>query len=101
MIISFNNHYDGADKDWDKPIPLDPVRAFDAAFQFLYKLKLDKSIVHTIVTPGVREGCILAAYHALMGHFPYVLYSLRDEGKWLWVRADLQDWRDKYRHERR
>lgn len=101
MIISFNNHYSNPDVSWVGPLPLDPKRAFDAAFKFMLKLKLDKSITHTIVSPGVREGCILTAYHALMGHFPYVLYAIREGENWTWVQANLQDWRDKYRNQRR
>ena len=100
-VISFNNHYQKADFTWIGPLPLDPSRAFDAAFKFLKNINLDLSKVHTLVAPGVREGCILTAYHSLMGHFPYVLYSLRNGEEWTWVQADLQDWRDKYRHERR
>ena len=100
MIISFNSHYEGADYTWATSIPLDPDRAFDAAFQFMKELKLDKSGVHTIIAPGVREGCILGAYHALMGHFPIVLYPIRKGEKFVWIRAPLQEWRDKYRSER-
>mgnify|MGYP001584071823 CR=1 FL=1 len=100
MIVSFNSHYQDPDIEWPGPLPLDPKRAFDAAFKFMAKLKLDKSVVHTLVAPGVREGCIIAAYHTLMGHFPYVLYSIREGDKWIWLQANLQDWRDKYRHQR-
>ena len=101
MIISFNSHYEGADYTWTSSIPIDPDRAFDMAFCFLKDLGLSKSTVHTIVVPGVRESCIIAAYHALMGHFPHVLYPIRKDDKYIWVKAPLQEWRDKYRSERR
>lgn len=100
MIISFNGHYEGANWTWEGPLPLDPDRAFDAAFCFMKGLHLDKSKVYTIVAPGVREGCIIVAYHALMGHFPFVLYPVRREDEYVWLQADFQAWRDTYRNKR-
>ncbi len=101
-VISFNNHYNKhVDYFFDKNLRLDPEPCFEEVFHFLANLRLDKDIVHTIIAPGVREGIVISAYHALFGHFPTILYALRRGDKYVWVTAQLQEWRDIFRKQRR
>lgn len=100
-IISFNSHYHSkTDHFFNNHLRLDPEPCFEEVFEFLSSCNLDRDSIHTIVAPGVREGVVLAAYHALFGHFPNVLYALRRGEKYVWVRADLQEWRDIFRRKR-
>lgn len=106
-ILSFNNHYapEKADYNWQGTLRLDPDSCYEQVFNWMLRCKLDKDLVHTIVMPGVREGIVVSAYHALMGHFPIAIYSLRRRGhdgveRYVWVSAPLQEWRDYFRTKR-
>ena len=102
MVISFNNHWPKhADHEWPGTMHLNPERCLKEVFKWLKGLDLPKDQVHSIVMPGVREGLVLTAYHALMGHFPIVFYSNRDgKNKYVWKEHELQGWRDQMRSRR-
>lgn len=101
-VVSFNNHWPNpVDYSWRGSLPITPDVCFGAVFDWMAKLGLEKDRVHTVVVPGVRESLVLAAYHALMGHFPNVAYSMRKDGRYVWSVSPLQEWRDDARGERR
>jgi hypothetical protein len=102
MIISFNNHFPNpVDHYWPRNLPLTPEICAGSVFDWLLGLNLSKDEVHTIIMPGVREGLILVAYHAVMGHFPNVVYSMREDGRYVWIELKLQEWREGARSARR
>jgi len=99
--ISFNNHYPHeVDHFWPSNLPIKPDVCFEAVFKWLKKCDLSRDEVHTVVMPGVREGIVVCAYHALMGHFPIVLYSRMERGKWVWDCFEMQTARQQKRGNR-
>lgn len=103
MIISFNSHYPHKEVDhhWPANLPFEPQLCFETIFGWLANLNLDPNTTHTLVMPGVREGIVLLAYHALMGHFPNVLYSRREDDQWIWDSFPMQKVREEWRSKRR
>lgn len=102
MIVSFNNHWPNhVDHNWSGPMPINPDRCLKSVFKWLKGLELSKDEIHSIVLPGVREGLVVTAYHALMGHFPTVYYSMRNnQGRYVWREQKLQTWREEMRTKR-
>lgn len=100
MIISFNNHYSGHDREWVGNLPIRPYVCFHAIFKFLKDLKLDKNQIHTLVMPGVRGAVVVSAYHTLLGHFPNMLFSRREGSGWVWDEIKMQELREKTRAQR-